>query len=198
MTVSRQRLPVLLALVCTMTGGTALAVKPGGTLYVKAKHTHLKVSSSPTADTLVVLQPGKAVTYNGREGNTPWCKVTVSADKKAPVQGFIYQANLTVSPPSLEVTSKNPGKPLSPEAFASSGAAVKALGPGAIAYGKTLSRPESVQQLIALESLAASVDTAQVAEYARAAGLPEVVGRPQVASRPSAKPAPRPAKQGGK
>ena len=185
---SLERLPTLLALVCVATSGSALAVPPGGTLYIKAKNTHLKASNSPTADTLVVLQPGKAVTYNGREGSTPWCKVTVAADKKAPVQGFIYQANLGVSPPSLEVTSKNPGKPLSPEAFASSGAAVKALGPGAIEYGKSLSRPESVQQLIALESLAKSIDETQVAEYARAGGLPEVVGRPEVASRSSAKP----------
>jgi hypothetical protein len=197
-TVNLERLPTLLALVCVATSGTALAVTPGGTLYIKAKNTHLKASSSPTADTLVVLQPGKSVTYDGRAGNTPWCKVTVPVDKKGPVQGFVYQANLSISPPSMEVTSENPGKPLSPEAFASSGAAVKALGPGAIEYGKTLSQPESVQQLIALESLAASIDTAQVAEYARAGGLPEVVGRPQVASRPSAKPGQRPAKKGGK
>jgi hypothetical protein len=195
-TVSLERLPTLLALVCVATSGNALAVTPGGTLYIKAKNTHLKASNSPTADTLVVLQPGKAVTYDGRQGNTPWCKVTVPGDKKGPVQGFIYQANLSVSPPSMEVTSKNPGKPLSPEAFASSGAAVKALGPGAIAYGKTLSRPESVQQLIELESLAASIDSAQVSEYARAGGLPEVVGRPEVARRSA--PASRPAKKGGR
>lgn len=193
-----ERLPALLALACVATSGMALAVPPGGTLYVKAKNTHLKASNSPTANTLVVLQPGKAVTYNGREGGTPWCKVTVSADKKAPVQGFIYQANLAVSPPSLEVTSKNPGKPLSPEAFASSGAAVKALGPGAIEYGKSLSRPESVQQLIALESLAKSIDETQVAEYARAGGLPEVVGRPEVASRSSAKPGNRTSSKKGR
>lgn len=194
---SLERLPTLLALVCVAASGTALAVPPGGTLYIKAKNTHLKASSSPTADTLVVLQPGKAVTYDGRQGNTPWCKVTAAVDKKGSVQGFVYQANLSVSPPSMEVSSKNPGKPLSPEAFASSGAAVKALGPGAIEYGKTLSRPESVQQLIELESLAASIDTAQVSEYARAGGLPEVVGRPEVARRPSRTPARRPAKKGG-
>jgi len=186
-TVSRQRLPALLALACMMTGGPALAVKPPGTLYIKAKNTHLKASSSPTADTLAVLQPGKAVTFDARTANTPWCKVTVATDKKGSVQGFVYQANLAVSPPSMEVSSKNPTKPLSPEAFASSGAAVKALGPGAIEYGKSLSRPESVQQLIALESLAASVSEAQVAEYARAGGLPEVVGRPAVAQRPAKK-----------
>ncbi|WPB79864.1 SH3 domain-containing protein [Archangium violaceum] len=189
---SLEKLPPLLALMCLAVPGTALAVKPGGTLYIKAKNTHLKASSSPTADTLVVLQPGKEVTYDSREGKTPWYRVTVPVDKKGPVQGFVYQANLSVSPPSLEVTSKSPDKPLSPEAFASSGAAVKALGPGAIAYGKTLNRPESVQQLIALESLAASIDTAQVAEYARAGGLPEVVGRSQVARRSPAK------KKGGK
>jgi hypothetical protein len=189
-TVSPQRLPALLLLACVATAGPALAVKPDGTLYIKAKNTHVKASSSPTANTLVVLQPGNAVTYRGREGTTPWCRVTVPLDKKGPVEGFVYQANLAVSPPAMEVTSKNPGKPLSPEAFASSGAAVKALGPGAIEYGKSLSRPESVQQLIQLEKLAASVDTAQVAEYAHAGGLPEVVGRPEVAKRPAKKGAP--------
>ncbi|WP_257453220.1 SH3 domain-containing protein [Archangium lipolyticum] len=179
---SRQRRPALLALVCMMTGGTALAVSPpNGTLYIKAKNTHLKASSSPTANTLEVLQPGKAVTYTGRVAGTPWCKVRVALDKKPSVEGFIYQANLAVSPPSMEVTSKNPGKPLSPEAFASSAAAIKALGPGAITYGKTLKKPESVGQLIELEQLAASIDDAQVAEYARMGGLPEVVGDSKVA-----------------
>ncbi len=187
---SHQRLPALLALVCTMTGGTALAVKAGGTLYVKAKHTHLKASSSPTAETLVVLEPGKEVTYDGRVAGSPWCKVKVTVDKKGPLQGVIYQANLGVSPPAMEATSKSPGKPLSPEAFASSGAAVKALGPGAIEYGKSLARPESVDQLIGLEKLAASITDTQVTEYARAGGLPEVVGLEKVASRP--------AKKGGK
>ncbi len=180
---SRQRLPALLALVCTMTGGTALAVKPGGTLYIKAKHTHLKASSSPTADTLEVLEPGKEVIYDGRVAGSPWCKVKVTTDKKGTLQGFIYQANLGVSPPSMEVTSKNPGKPLSPEAFASSGAAVKALKPGAIRYGKTLPKPQSVDQLIALEELATNITDTQVAEYARQGGLPEVVGSTKVAKK---------------
>jgi hypothetical protein len=85
------------------------------------------------------------------------------------------------------VTSKNPGKPLSPEAFASSGAAVKALGPGAITYSKTLPVKETATQLITLETLAAKVTTAQVAEYAQAGGLPEVVGSTAVAKRPAKK-----------
>jgi hypothetical protein len=172
-----------LTLVCTMTGGTALAVKPGGTLYVKAKHTHLKVSTSPTAETLVVLEPGKEVTYDGKVAGTPWCKVKASVDKKGTVAGFIYQANLGVSPPAMEATSKSPGKPLSPEAFASSGAAIKALGPGAIRYGKTLPKPQSVKQLIELEELAKAIKDPQVTEYARAAGLPDVVGPTEIAQK---------------
>jgi hypothetical protein len=195
---SRQRVPALLALVCMMTGGTALAVSPpNGTLYIKAKNTHLKASGSPTANTLEVLQPGKAVTYKGRVSGTPWCRVQVALDKKRTVEGFIYQANLAVSPPSMEVTSKNPDKPLSPEAFASSAAAIKALGPGAIAYGKTLKKPEGVEQLIELEQLARSIDDEQVAGYARAGGLPEVVGSTEVASR-SEQPAQRSTKKRGK
>lgn len=179
----QKRFPALLALACVMAGGPALAVKPPGTLYIKAKNTHLKASNSPTANTLEVLQPGREVTFEGKEPNSPWCKVRVATEKKSPLQGYIYQANLAVSPPSMEVTSKNPGKPLSPEAFASSGAAVKALGPGVIEYSKTLPKSESGVRLNELEALAASISDAQVAEYARAGGLPEVVGRSEVASR---------------
>ncbi len=183
--VSRKRLPALLALACVAASGTARAQalaqkapKPQ-TLYVKAKNTHLKASNSPTADTLVVLQPGQKVTYEGREGRTPWCRVTAEVEKKGSFSGLIYQANLSLSPPSLEVLSKDPTKPLSPEAFASSGAAIKALGPGALAVGKTLPKDSSAEQLAALVQLAHTVDDARVAKYARVGGLPEVVGAPK-------------------
>ncbi len=184
---SRQRLPALLALACMMTGGPALAVKPPGTLYIKAKNTHLKASSSPTANTLEVLQPGKDVTYEGKEPGSPWCKVRVAQEKKSPLRGYIYQANLSVSPPSMEVTSKSPGKPLSPQAFASSGAAIKAVGRGAITYSKTLPQSQSGEQLKKLNELALQVTDAEVAEYARAGGLPEVVGTATLAKRPAKK-----------
>ncbi|WNG18098.1 SH3 domain-containing protein [Cystobacter fuscus] len=171
-----QRLSFWLALVGLSLGGPALAAEqPVRTLYVKAKNTHLKASGSPTADTLRVLQPGQPVSYLGREGTTSWHRVSVAADQ-GPLQGFIYQANLSSSPPALEVLSKDPQKPLSPEAFASSGAAIKAIGPGTIEFGKTLEHSESVQQLIRLSELASQIQDADVAAYARAGGLPEVVG----------------------
>jgi len=183
MTVSRKRLQALLALACAATGGLARAETPAApkpqTLYIKAKNTHLKTSNSPTADTLVVLQPGQKVTYEGRETRSPWCRVKVEVEKKGTFTGLVYQANLSLTPPSLEVLSKDPTRPLSPEAFASSGAATKALGPGAIALGKELNKDASAEQLAALVQLAHSVNEAQVAEYARAGGLRQVVGAPE-------------------
>jgi hypothetical protein len=199
MTVSRKRLPALLALACAAAGGLALAQAPAApkpqTLYIKAKNTHLKASNSPTADTLVVLQPGQKVTYEGREARSPWCRVTVDVEKKGTFTGLIYQANLSLSPPSLEVLSKDPTKPLSPEAFASSGAAIKALGPGAIALGSTLPRDTSAEQLAKLVQLAHSVDDAQVSAYAVDGGLPQVVGLPE--ARPAEPPSPGVSQEGG-
>jgi len=171
---SHERLAALLALAGVTLAGAALAGKPS-LLYVKAKNTHLKDSSKPSATTLAILQPGHTVTYVGREGTTPWHQVS-AVTPKGSFQGVIYQANLSASPPSLEVSSENPGKPLSPQAFASSGAAIKALGPGAIAYGKTLPKPESVKQLAALEVTAKDVPDTEVVKYALAGGLPGVVG----------------------
>ncbi|WP_434379982.1 SH3 domain-containing protein [Melittangium boletus] len=169
--------PRLVTLLTTV--GVTLAVAapepPASVLYVKAKNTHLKASSQPSARTLDILQPGHSVTYLGREGTTSWHKVT-SRSPQGTFTGVIYQANLSSSPPSLEVLSAHPDKPISPTAFASSGAAVKALGPGAIAYGQSLSRPESVAQLEALEKVAERLQDDDVAKYARAGGLPEVLG----------------------
>jgi hypothetical protein len=200
MTVSRKRLPALLVLTCAATGGLALAQAPAApkpqTLYIKAKNTHLKASNSPTADTLVVLQPGQQVTYEGREARSPWCRVKVEVEKKGTFTGLVYQANLSLSPPSMEVLSKDPTKPLSPEAFASSGAAIKALGPGAIALGSALDKEASTEQLAKLVQLAHSVDEDQVAEYARGAGLRPVVGAPEPKA-PPAEPPPQDVSQEG-
>ena len=177
-----RRLLCWLALGGLTLAGPAPAAEPPRVLYVKAKNTHVKASASPTADTLGILQPGQSVTYGGREGTTSWHRVTVAL-ARGPLQGFIYQANLASSPPSLEVLSKDPQKPLSAEAFASSGAAFKGLGPGALEYGATLERPECTRQLTGLVELARGVTDAQVAEYAHAGGLPEVVGPGEVPHR---------------
>ena len=193
---------LLLSLAVLLGTSPALAVLPPATLYIKAKNTHVMASSDPAAKTLVVLQPGQEVTYNGRESGTTWCKVTVAAEvaKKgaAPVQGVIFQANLSTSPPSGEVTSKNPLAPLSSEAFASSGAAIKAVGPGTLEYGKTLSKTQSAEELKTLLDLANRIKDKDVVDYARAGGLPEVVGLPDSPVKSSGRPAAGGGGAGGK
>ena len=197
-----------LALVGLVLAGTALAAQvppspPQGstqTLYVRAKNAHVKKSIDPSANTLLILQPGDTVGYLGREARTPWHRVSAALKDGKSVEGFVYQANLSTTPPSLEITSKQPGKKLSPEAFASSGAAVKAVGPGVLAYGKELPHPEGAQQLDDLEKLALELRTDQVSAYARAGGLPTVVGTDKavaMAKPTPVKPAPTKTKKGG-
>jgi hypothetical protein len=156
------------ALVGALGAGPAQAAEGKQTLYVKTRGTQLKASALPTARVLRTLKPGQKVQFEGRDARAPaWCRVQVDAG----MAGYVYQANLSLRAPTLELTSQQPGKPLDPQAFASSGAAVKALGPGVLAYGKTLPEQKSVEQLEALETLAAGVEEKEAADYARAAGV---------------------------
>lgn len=173
---------MVVALAVLGSASPALAVKVGESLYVKARNTQLKESAEPTAGTLATLQPGRAVTYRGRQAGTPWCLVSVALEKKGEVQGVIFQSSLAVSPPSPEVSRKNPSKPLSPEAFASSGAAIKAVGPGTLEYGQTLPKADSAKQLKELVGRTNRITEAQVAAYLRARDLPDTGVRPVKAS----------------
>ncbi|HLT30942.1 MAG TPA: SH3 domain-containing protein [Myxococcaceae bacterium] len=164
-------------LILLLTGGVAAANAPMP-LFVKARNTHLKASSAPNARTVAILQPGDEVTFLGREPGTPWCRVEVQPAKASKAtKGVIFQANLSASAPRPEIQTSGSGEALDPQAFASSGAAVKALGPGAIDYGEQ--QPElasHVKSLHALEELAAKVDEAAIARSAKSKNLPTVVG----------------------
>ncbi len=169
--------PLLLALALVLGGVGASAADPQP-LYVKARNTHLKASSKPTAKTVRVLQPGDRVTFLGREPGTPWCRVTHTEGTKVS-QGVIFQASLTATAPTRELSSQQGGAALDPQAFAASGAAVKALGPGVVDYGKDdpdLAR--HVKGLEALEGLAVTVNEAVIAQAVREKQLNPVVGSP--------------------
>lgn len=167
--------PIPLSALLVLCAGLASAAGPQP-LYVKARNTHLKASSKPTAKTVLVLQPGDRVNFLGREPGTPWCRVEHAAGSKV-TKGVIFQASLTASEPKRELSSQQSGAALDPQAFAASGAAVKALGPGVIDYGKedpTLT--DHVKALESLEGLAASVDEAAIAQAVREKKLNPVVG----------------------
>jgi hypothetical protein len=63
-----------------------------------------------------------------------------------------------------------------PKAFASSGAATKALGEAAVQYGKQKNLGEATKDLEALIGMARQVTPADVDEHAKKAGIFRVVG----------------------
>jgi len=112
--------------------GAASALTAGDTVYVRSRDTQVLKRPSPTADTVLKLQPGDAVVWRGADKDQPkWHRVDVHGQV-----GFVWFSNLSTKPPDKELltTPKGSGK-VDAQAFASSGAAGKALTEGAIRYG---------------------------------------------------------------
>jgi hypothetical protein len=181
--------------------GSALAVKPGGSLYVKAKNTRVLKSPSPTADAVAILQPGQQVTWKGADPTQKqWHRVEAPGGKA----GYVFQTSLSTTPPSMEVVAKD-GKTrnLDPAAFVASGAAVKALGEGATSYGKQKGPDygKAVDQIKQLETVALAVTPADISRHVAEAGLFPVLGPSESAvakaAAPSADKKPRTTKKGG-
>ncbi|MFP2930407.1 SH3 domain-containing protein [Pyxidicoccus sp. 3LG] len=172
--------------------GLAGAVAVGGSLYVKAKNTRVMVSPSPTANAVVILQPGEKVTWEGADAaNKQWHRVVAPGGKK----GFVFQTNLSTTAPNMEIVTDGNGKQtVDPKKFVASGAAVKALSPGAEKYGngKKGDYAKAVADIKAMESLAKAVTTEQVAAHVNEAGLFPVVGPTETADASGA------TKKGGK
>ncbi|MDY7225912.1 SH3 domain-containing protein [Hyalangium rubrum] len=162
------------AVLALCAAGAALAVKQGGSLYVKARNTRLMSTPSPTADAVAILQPGQQVTWLGVDPkNKQWHRVEASGK-----QGLVFQSNLSSQPPQLELVAQNGVRQVDPVAFSSSGAAVKLLGDGVINYGKAKGTDygQAATQLRQLGTLAREIPLQEVSERARKAQLHPVVG----------------------
>ena len=151
--------------------GTAIAAKVGDSLYVKAKNTKLLESTSPTAKVLGVLQPGESVTWNGAEADKKWHKVSAKAGS-----GVVFQSNLSATKPSTEVIGSQGSKSVDAQAFASSGAASKALGEGPKEYAKGKDLVKAAADLEAAEGIAKKITNADLSAHAKKAGIYAVVG----------------------
>lgn len=119
-------------------GVAASAVTRGGTLYIRARDTRifeqadLKSKMSP-----ITLQPGQEVTWDGpAEGNKTLHGISGKTKAGKPFKGFTLQMNLSPNKPAEEYLAKDSGKPIDPQAFASSGAATKALSEAALKYAE--------------------------------------------------------------
>lgn len=163
--------PALLALV--LCAGAARALTPGDRVYVRGRDVAVLQSTAAGAVTLVKLQPGDAVVWRGADRKKPtWHRVETGGKS-----GFVYYANLSTTPPASELLTSPQGsaQKVDAQAFASSGAAGKALTEGAIRYGnqdeknKGELRPtmkEAVRQTQTLEAIAAQRTDAEIAAQA--------------------------------
>jgi hypothetical protein len=161
---------VVLGLV--LVAGAAWALVPGDRVFVRGRDVAVLQSAVANAVTLAKLQPGDAVVWRGADKKRPtWHKVEAKGKS-----GFVYFANLSVTPPASELlTSPEGAKNVDAQAFASSGAAGKALTEGAIRYGnqdeknKGELRPtmkEAVRQTQTLEAIAAQRTSEEIAAQA--------------------------------
>ncbi len=149
---------------------TAHAAKVGDKLYIKAKNT--KVLSKPklTSKAVGILQPGQQVVWRGPvKKRRSFHKVAFGGKR-----GIVYRTALSTQPPSEERMQS--GQMVNAQAFASSGAATKALGSGAKAYGEKNNLGEAAESIEALEALAKSVKTDKIAKHVRKYKLSPNVG----------------------
>lgn len=154
-------------------GGAALAVAKGGTLYIKAKNAKVYDKPSASGKVKATLQPGDEVIWEG-------------ADKKAPAfhqisgkaKGFAHQSTLSPKKPTGEVLTSD-GAPVSAQAFASSGAATKALTAAGVKYAaaKGPDAQAAAAQVIYVEEHTKNAATAEaIAKHTKAQGLTEPQG----------------------
>ena len=143
---SSSRAVVALALI-NASGAWAVAV--GGTLYVKSKDTKVLKEAKAGSSAVVTVQPGKEVIWNGADAkDKSFHSVTVDGKK-----GFVLMSNLSQNKVATEIDSSS-GKPMSAQAFASSGAATKALTPAGVNYAKdTPNKAEAASEIIYVEQL---------------------------------------------
>jgi SH3-like domain-containing protein len=178
--------------------GTAAAVKVNEPLYVKAKNTRVMEGPSPQGNVVVILQPGEQVTWGGADAqNKQWHKVTAPGGKK----GFVFQTNLSTTAPNMELVTDKDGKQrVDPKKFVASGAAVKALSPGAKQYGegKQGDYAKAVADIQAVEALAKALKPKDLSDHAAKAGLFPVVGPSDTVAKNTATKAPASTKKGKK
>ena len=135
-------------------------------LYARSKNTHMNRTPEAGGEMLALLQPGAKVTDLGKAPVKNWRKV-----RSLGVEGFIFLSNLSTTSPHEEVVGGRGNASLSPEAFASSGAATKALGAGAIDYGNGKNYQRAVREIQLAEDLSKAIDENALRDHEVAAKI---------------------------
>lgn len=156
---------IALAVICA--GGAATAgVAKGGKLYIKGTGVNM-YEKADASGKKTALKNGDEVTWNGPGDKDKSIHAIEVKGKK----GFVQQANLTPNKPKDEVASSD-GKMTSAAAFASSGAATKAMSESGLKYaeGEGPNAKEVAAGLIHLEG-SSEDQKKNVADHVKKQGL---------------------------
>lgn len=140
----------------------AWAVAKGGSLYIKSKDVKLLKDPKASATAVIpkALEVGTEVKWQGAsDKDKAFHEIEVNGKK-----GYVLMTNLSPAKPQMEAAGSS-GAPMSPQQFASSGAATKALTPAGINYakGEGPNAKEAASEIIYVE------------EYNKTKGTPEAI-----------------------
>jgi hypothetical protein len=146
---------------------TAGAVAPGGKLYIKSKDTKVLDKADLKGKPVGTLQPGTEVVWQGADAKNK----TFHSIEAGGVKGFTQQQNLSPKKPDAEFLAKDDGKPIDAQAFASSGAATKALSGAALNVGGDKADAKAIAKgLMTVSAIAAAVTPDAAREYNQKVG----------------------------
>lgn len=161
----KQRTKWLVVLAALCVAGPAAAVKKGDKLFIKGTGVNMW-DKSDASGKKTALKSGDEVTWNGPDDKNKSMHAVEFKGKK----GFVQMANLTPNKPADEIAGD--GKATSAAAFASSGAATKAMSESGLKYaqGEGPNAQEVAAGLIHLEG-SSEDQKSKVAEHVKKQGL---------------------------
>lgn len=155
-----------------MVGLCGAALGAERALWVRTPKTQVLAAPKGSAKVKGTLPVGAEVRWLGAAPGAPGFH-RVRCEKPA-LEGFVLQTSLATRPLAEETLASGANaEKLKPEAFASSGAATKAVSEGGKRYAQAKNRAEALAQLEALEAVVKSIGPKDVAAHGAAAGLPQ-------------------------
>lgn len=159
MGIVRATMTRLLPVLCVVVASSAFAIAKGGTLYIACKDFKLLKEPKAAAKTVspTPLALGDEVIWLGASDKDKSFHQVEHNGKK----GFVHMSCLKPNKPMTELTGDQ--KPISPPAFASSGAATKGYPPTTRYAGAGQDEQQAAADLLKLEELNKNIDAAAIA-----------------------------------
>lgn len=161
-------LSAIAAAAVLLAAGAAWALKPGDTVYVRARNTPLQSKPSTTSKPAApALQPGAKLQWLEQAKDAPrFHKVRTAKG----ATGYVWYQNLSTTPPRTElVVESGKAKNVDAQAFASYGAAARGVASGPRKVSGRLDKETTAKQFAVLEEVARQVKKTDAAPKAHVA-----------------------------